>query len=921
MRPEARSQAELSAATDVATERRSPQGSNLLPCAERGQRGRSTVKEGAVDSGLHPARQQTHNKHPELNTRHVTGSYDTRPSSSSPSHSCIMPTSTTASLAPSLLPTAQRHDNGCDNDNDNDNHNDRNRLLRGSAPVQHRRGLIALDSLNLEQSQLGSPIPNDGRNHDSRKSLPLDRDHNRPAADEFLAMDAEARASVEDCADQESFDTKKKTLSTSSISSTSSVTSASSESTATSASLPSSPSPPSPSHVSSFSKEKSLDLAAPASTALSMDPEPLIDTGVQEDIKEVEIETEDPSHLFWVPFHMHPEIAPNEYNKWLSRHGVDSTGTGAANVLSHRNSAVNRRKSVLSAQYNPEDDDEEEELAERKKSRRLAVGGGIAEQEEERPREDFLSGVFSTPLEQMGEPPLKTRTSLRRSTSQTTSTTSPAHKDAVDFNTEDTTTVRRAGATGLSRNGPSLMRRSARTKIRRDSTASTDVRHDPSRLRRTVDENGDYAAVTLVDPGPLPLLPSSPPSTLTQPAESVAPLKDEDGKAQETEKSPSKPLKRFVSTLRDSSKPTITTYIEPQLLEQQRKDMQEEADGVNGITTNPSLSTGATASSGGPKVSQVYETVPVSKVMFPIPPPVKLSQNLLQQPATRPSSAKQTSKQQQQQHQLNSTQKQSVPLLSAPPHSKKSSSWSWLWGKEKGGAGGGSDADQQRTQLTPGMPLSRQHPPLAPSENGKKTLPSGETTAVIAAVKKQSTLSLLFSRNGKTSQSKAQQQQSSSETHGARSFSGNRNSGPSSGYHVGAATEIRDDEGFVHQVVPQQDSNSHARSPSPGVNSKQTRGSTTALATSNSNSNSSSNNNNSPSKRDAVYDEESMIGGGYNGDDILGWSEEEDLEEEEEEEEHGYQGVTDGFASLHSLPSGPSSTSSPLPVQPLAYSY
>ncbi|KAF9289685.1 hypothetical protein BGZ68_008876 [Mortierella alpina] len=828
----------------------------------------------------------------------------------------------------------------------------------------------------------------------------------------------------------------------------------------------------------SFPKEKSPNLATPASITLAtlqqhhpqapppelshsvqvgldtlqgdstLDSGPNIETGVQEDIKEVEIETEDPSHLFWVPFHMHPEIAPNEYNKWLSRHGVDSTGTGAANVLSHRNSAVNRRKSVLSAQYNPEDDDEEEEQAERKKSRRRAVVVGIAEQEEERPKDDFLSGVFSAPLEQMGEPPLKTKTSLRRSTSHTTSAPL-ALKDATDSNAEDTT-VRRAGATGLSRNGPSLMRRSARTKIRRDSTASTDVRHDLSRLRRTVDENGDYAAVTLVDPGPLPLSPPSPPSTLVQLADSVSPLKEEDGKAQETEKPPSKPLKRFVSTLRDSSKPTITTYIEPQLLEQQRKDLEEEADGLSGTPARPSLSNGATAGAGGPKASQMYEAVPVSKVTFPIPPPVKLSQNLLQQPAGRPVSAKPASKQQQ--HQQNATQKHAVPLLSVPPHSKKSSSWSWLWGKEKGGAGGGSEADPQRSQLTPGMPLSRQHPLLAPSENnGKKTAPSGEATTVIA-VKKQSTLSLLFSRNGKSSQAKAQQQSASeSKSYNNNGNNNNRHSGPSSGYQychdgdcepgrmplqieravyrlshaklanprrplhqqvlisnmmfwylgiaqqeqqqqmqqqqqqppppqqqqqqqqqrpqekmvingqsntfgemdadsktqqqqqqasrrsnvlhddktsnvVGVATEIRDDDGFVHQVVPQQDSNSHARSPSPGVESKRMRGSTAATTTTTTTTTTS---NHSPSKRDAVYDEESMIGGGYNGDNILGWSDEEDLEEDEEDEDEEeveveeieYQGVTNGFASLHALPSGPSSTSSPLPVQPLTYSY
>lgn len=158
MKSEVKNQPELSAATDVATEKCSPQGLSLSPCAERGQRGRSTVKDGAVDSSLHPAHPQTHTQHLEHNTRHVTGSCETHPLLPSPSHSCIMSTSTTAASAPSLLPTTQRHDDGCDNDNgndnDNNNHSGRNRQLQGSYPVPHRRGLSALDSLNLEQSQV-----------------------------------------------------------------------------------------------------------------------------------------------------------------------------------------------------------------------------------------------------------------------------------------------------------------------------------------------------------------------------------------------------------------------------------------------------------------------------------------------------------------------------------------------------------------------------------------------------------------------------------------------------------------------------------------------------------------------------------------------------------------------------------------------
>lgn len=104
---------------------------------------------------------------------------------------------------------------------------------------------------------------------------------------------------------------------------------------------------------------------------------------------------------------MHPEIAPNEYNKLLSKHGVDETGTGS-NLLARR--SLSRRKSGLSAQYNPEDDDDDEVTPE-KVLRRKSVAVDTMKQ-------DFLSGAFSAPLEEMGVPPLKTKTSLRRATSQ-----------------------------------------------------------------------------------------------------------------------------------------------------------------------------------------------------------------------------------------------------------------------------------------------------------------------------------------------------------------------------------------------------------------------------------------------------------------------------------------------------------------------
>ncbi|KAF9538647.1 hypothetical protein EC957_006384 [Mortierella hygrophila] len=434
------------------------------------------------------------------------------------------------------------------------------------------------------------------------------------------------------------------------------------------------------------------------------------------DIKEVQIEAEDPSHLFWVPFHMHPEIAPNAYNNWLHKHGVDSTGQST--FLAVRKSSVNRRRSVLSAEYNPELDEEDEERAPAPRSldpvkeSKEGMHGYSAET-----NTDFLSGVFSAPLEQMGEPPLKAKTSLRRSLSHTRNVPSHATSDEGSVE-EDLATVRRTG--GLQRSGPSLLRRSARTKIRRNSTASYD-KNDVSRLRQSTDENGEYPAVTLVDPGPLPL-PSDNPTVILTSADHSS---DDHGAAAQPNES--KPLRRFVSTLRDPSKPTITTYVEPELLEQQR----QEIEGVS----KPSVTSSSVAHSSlaeHPDLS-AYTGAVISTVTYPIPPPVKLTQNLLQHPSlqSRPAAERtpvpsQPARQPQ--------PKQPLPSATPPPSSsasKKSSTWSWLRGKERDGE------VQLDTKLQPKR------------DAAAAALPSVPTSK--ATAKKPSTLSLLFSRTGKTS--------------------------------------------------------------------------------------------------------------------------------------------------------------------------
>ncbi|KAG9322739.1 hypothetical protein KVV02_005427 [Mortierella alpina] len=457
----------------------------------------------------------------------------------------------------------------------------------------------------------------------------------------------------------------------------------------------------------------------------------------QEDMKEVQIETEDPSHLFWVPFHLHPEIAPNEYNKWLSKHGVDSSSTDGA--PSSRSPSVSRRKSVLSALYNPEEERDEQPT----KPAKIV---------EESQGSDFLSGVFSMPLDQMGEPPLKTKTSLRRSVSL--SATSPTRDHFPTDAEEDLVAVKRPGA--LERGGLSLLRRSARTKIRRNSTASNDTRNDVSRLRQTISATGEYPAVSLVDNGPLPR-----PSTAEQAVAADATGQDIAKSRKDGENAP---LKRFVSTLRDSSKPTITTYVEPHLLEQQRKENNEATGDKQDDEEAPSFRISAPGNlENSAAARSLAETTEYDRkerldnlaLNYPIPPPVKLAQNLLQEPGSQTASPSKTAPSPSPSpvpHQQ-AKQKQSGRQHSNISHSKKPSTWSWLWGKERAGEKG-----------TESSPLG---PPSATSTAGKSNSPptsqsqppDGSFPTVSpneSASKKPSTLSLLFSRNGKSASSKSQ---------------------------------------------------------------------------------------------------------------------------------------------------------------------
>lgn len=102
------------------------------------------------------------------------------------------------------------------------------------------------------------------------------------------------------------------------------------------------------------------------------------------------------SHLFWVPAHLHPEIAPSEFRAFLKEHaraadegesnGSDSASSssegaftehtpfpGPARALS--SGGIGRKKSMLSRPYRPSADDTDDEPQPVRRSRSSIYGG------------------------------------------------------------------------------------------------------------------------------------------------------------------------------------------------------------------------------------------------------------------------------------------------------------------------------------------------------------------------------------------------------------------------------------------------------------------------------------------------------------------------------------------------------------------
>ncbi|KAK9767969.1 hypothetical protein K7432_001782 [Basidiobolus ranarum] len=141
---------------------------------------------------------------------------------------------------------------------------------------------------------------------------------------------------------------------------------------------------------------------------------------------------EDPSHLYWVPAHLHPEIAPQQFSTWLDKH---------SSAVNHTETSLTRRKSILSLHSYGGSDFTEDSISDEKTVKK--------------------SGLISSVL--------------RRQITVTTGMKIP--KSQVQ-----------------SRIVRASLKRSARTKIRRDSIKSTESQTSPTKTNLPNDKSTEYDA-------------------------------------------------------------------------------------------------------------------------------------------------------------------------------------------------------------------------------------------------------------------------------------------------------------------------------------------------------------------------------------------------------------------------------------------
>ncbi|KAL5537150.1 hypothetical protein ACEPAF_973 [Sanghuangporus sanghuang] len=193
---------------------------------------------------------------------------------------------------------------------------------------------------------------------------------------------------------------------------------------------------------------------------------------------------DDPFHLFWVPAHLHPELAPGEFRAFLKEHAHaapadGSSGTNLGAALSRASSAsseLGRKRSMLSRQYKPRENDgveEEEKVVPLQRNKSIYTREGPQLTISDLQKLEELADEASK-----SEDPTKLRRVLRRSL---TLNVAPSFLDQMD-DVPDTSDD--ADAPIIVPPPNQILRRTARTKIRKPNLSGDGGGHRFPTARR-----------------------------------------------------------------------------------------------------------------------------------------------------------------------------------------------------------------------------------------------------------------------------------------------------------------------------------------------------------------------------------------------------------------------------------------------------
>lgn len=189
-------------------------------------------------------------------------------------------------------------------------------------------------------------------------------------------------------------------------------------------------------------------------------------------------ETDDPFHLFWVPASVHPEIAPAEFRAFLKEHARAIPPDGAElgrSVSSASTSSLGRKRSMLRRQYQPHENDgvEEEETVVPLRRNRSYLYNPVPLSFDDLQRLEQLAEEASE-----NDDSSKLRTMLRRSLSLNLSPSAIDRMDSVPEMGDEADVPIIVPPPGQ------ILRRAARTKIRKPSLPGDGAGHRFSSTRR-----------------------------------------------------------------------------------------------------------------------------------------------------------------------------------------------------------------------------------------------------------------------------------------------------------------------------------------------------------------------------------------------------------------------------------------------------